>query len=329
MRFHRRLGKQTGVAVSAMAPWVTVGIREQREQGGEGRSNMDVSKPYFQTKLGKLFWADCIEWLKTLPDESVDLIFADPPYNIKKAEWDTFESQERYVEWSMRWIKEAYRILKPTGTLYICGFSEILADLKWAAGPLFAGCKWLVWYYRNKANMGNDWGRSHESLLHFRKSRKFTFNVDPVRIPYNQHTLKYPEHPQAVTSQYGNGKKYVWRPHPLGAKPRDVLEIPTLCNTTKEKLLHPAQKPEELLRRIILASSNEGDVVLDPFGGTGTTYVVCERYNRRWLGCEISEEYCRLIVDRLMHPDSYRGERSYLSDEELAERRARLRYGRL
>ncbi len=168
---------------------------------------------------------DAIEFLKSLDTESVDMVFADPPYNIKKAQWDTFESQRKYVEWCMEWIEECNRVLTPIGTLYICGFSEILADVKWAASGLFKGCKWLIWFYRNKGNLANDWGRSHESLLHFRKSEKLTFNVDDVRIPYNKHTLKYPAHPQAETSQYGNGKKYTWKPHPRGARPGVVKII--------------------------------------------------------------------------------------------------------
>ena len=142
---------------------------------------------------GKIFVGDSIQWLSTLQSETVDLIIADPPYNIKKAEWDTFESQQAYVEWSLKWIEQAARILKPNGTLYVCGFSEILADLKLPALKFFEGCRWLVWHYKNKANLHSDWGRSHESILHFRKSKAFTFNIDDVRIPYGNHTKKYPK----------------------------------------------------------------------------------------------------------------------------------------
>ncbi len=264
-------------------------------------SETNLGEPYFETDLGILYNADVLRFLRSIEDETVDLIFADPPYNIKKAEWDSFQSQKQYIEWSMQWIKEAHRILKPEGTLYICGFSEILADIKWAANYLFKGCKWLVWYYRNKANLGNDWGRSHESLLHFRKSKNFIFNIDEVRIPYNAHTLKYPKRPQAESSQYNNGKgkKYIWEPHPKGAKPKDVFEIPTISNASWEKTPHETQKPIELLRKIVLASSNEGNLVVDPFGGSGTTYAVCEAYNRKWLGTEINETYCEIIKKRL------------------------------
>lgn len=258
-------------------------------------------KPYFETGIGRLYNYDAVNYLKQLETNSVDLIFADPPYNIKKAEWDTFSNQKEYVDWSMEWISEAHRVLKKTGSLYVCGFSEILADVKWAAAHLFKGCKWLVWFYRNKANLGNDWGRSHESILHFRKSKEYIFNIDEVRIPYNEHTLKYPKRTQAESSQYSNGKKkdYVWEPNPLGAKPKDVLEIPTISNGAWEKFPHLTQKPVELLRKIILSSSNPDSLILDPFGGSGTTYAVAEAYNRKWLGTELEQEYCEIIKTRL------------------------------
>lgn len=277
---------------------------------------------------GEIWSGDAITWLKSIESESVDLIFADPPYNIKKAEWDTFESQEAYVNWSLEWIEQASRVLKPTGTLYICGFSEILADLKLPASRFFCGCRWLVWHYKNKANLGKDWGRSHESILHFRKSEQFTLNIDNVRIPYGNHTLKYPEHPQAETSQYGKGqnnKNHLWQPHPNGAKPRDVIEIPTTCNGMHEKTPHPTQKPEELLRKIILASSNPGDVVIDPFLGSGTTVVVAEQLKRKWKGCDLSLEYCQWASQRIEKVEGWSIEKWIRYDLENMERRKAIR----
>lgn len=284
--------------------------------------------PFLQTEWGKLYQEKAVPLLRSLESESVQVIFADPPYNIKKAEWDTFESQKKYVEWCMEWIDEAQRVLKPTGSLYICGFSEILADVKWSASHLFKGCKWLVWYYRNKANLGNDWGRSHESILHFRKSKDVVFNIDDVRIPYNAHTLKYPNHPQAKSSQYsnGNGKSYNWAPHPNGAKPKDVFEIPTLSNNSWERMNHPTQKPVELVKKFILSSSNPKDLVVDPFGGSGTTYAVAEAYHLEWLGCEPVLEYCEVIRARLQdtgHIDRIRRG----DDEKVALKRRELLRG--
>ncbi len=255
----------------------------------------------YKSNFGKLYNLDVLDFLYELEDGSIDLIFSDPPYNINKAEWDTFESQKKYVDWSMSWIKLAEKKLSPMGSLYVCGFSEILADLKWAASYLFKGCKWLVWFYRNKANLGNDWGRSHESILHLRKSKDFVFNMDNIRIAYNEHTIKYPSRPQAKTSQYNNGnsKKYIWEPHPLGAKPKDVFEIPTISNSAWEKTKHPTQKPVELLKKIVLASSNDKSIVVDPFGGSGTTYMVCEALKRNWIGNEINKDYCSIITKKV------------------------------
>jgi site-specific DNA-methyltransferase (adenine-specific) len=294
------------------------------------KEQLNPDKPvlFYDHPNGQIWIGDAIAWLQTLASESVDLVFADPPYNIKKAEWDTFESQEAYVKWSLKWIEQAARVLRPAGTLYICGFSEILADIKLPASYYFQGCRWLVWHYKNKANLGSDWGRSHESILHFRKSRQFTFNIDAVRIPYGNHTLKYPEHPQAETSQYGKGAKdkdKLWQPNPAGAKPRDVIEIPTTCNGMHEKTPHPTQKPEELLRKIILASSNPGDLIVDPFLGSGTTAVVAEQLKRKWKGCDISLEYCKWAANRIELVENWPIEKWIQFDQENAERRKSIR----
>lgn len=274
---------------------------------------------------GKLFSGDSIEWLKSISSESVDLIFADPPYNIKKADWDTFESHEQYVEWSIKWIEQAARILKKNGSMYVCGFSEILADLKAPSMKFFKACRWIVWNYKNKANLGNDWGRSHESLLHLRKSKDFILNVDDIRIPYSEHTLKYPSHPQAETSQYGKGKSQIWEPNPKGAKPKDVIEIPTTCNGMHEKTKHPTQKPEELLRKIILASSNINDTILDPFLGSGTTAVTAEQLKRKWLGCDLSSEYLDWAIDRIERVEPWDINKWIQYDLDNAKRRNSIR----
>lgn len=274
----------------------------------EGNFTNDKPELFYKHPQGELWQGDSIKWLRTIPDESIDLVFADPPYNINKADWDSFESQSKYIQFSMKWIKQAARILKPNGTLFICGFSEILADIKHPATKYFKSCRWIIWNYKNKANLGKDWGRSHESILHFRKGKNFIFNIDQLRIPYSEHTLKYPSHPQAETSQYGNGKKRNenWEPNPLGAKPKDVLEIPqdiievpTTNNGMHEKTPHPTQKPEELLRKLILASSNIGDIVLDPFCGSGTTPVCAQQLKRKWKACDLSKEYLEWSSNRI------------------------------
>ena len=291
------------------------------------KRNGDNPILFYKHPGGGLWQGNSIEWLKSLNDESIDLIFADPPYNIKKANWDSFESQEEYIKWSLQWIEQAARILKPTGTLYICGFSEILADLKHPASKYFKSCRWIIWHYKNKANLGNDWGRSHESILHFRKTRDFIFNIDEIRIPYGEHTLKYPSHPQAETSQYGKGRNgnHIWEPNPHGAKPKDVLEIPTTCNGMHEKTPHPTQKPEELLRKFILTSSNVGEVVLDPFCGSGTTPVCAEQLQRKWLACDLSPEYLDWAANRIELVEDWPIEKWIKYDFENLKRRNSIR----
>ena len=267
-----------------------------------------LSSLSFSNDSGALYLGDSLVWLKGLPSASVDLIFADPPYSIGKAKWDLFNSHEDYLKWCEAWVAECSRVLTDQGTCYICGFSEILADVKYRTQRFFNGCRWIVWHYKNKANLGLDWGRSHESLLHFRKAKSTFINVDDIRIPYSAHTLKYPVHPQADSSAYGKGKSAMitaqWRPNEKGAKPKDVFDIPTTCNGMGEKTPHPTQKPEELVRKLVLASSREGDLVLDPFSGSGTTAVVAQQLHRRWLACDKEPEYNQWAVQRIIHvPD--------------------------
>ena len=261
---------------------------------------------HWHYKNGSLYQGNSLQWLASLPSQSVDMVFADPPYNIKKAKWDNFENQEKYIEWSMVWIEQVARILKDTGSLYICGFSEILADLKHPASRHFDSCRWLVWHYKNKANLGNDWGRSHESIIHLGKN-KHRINIDDVRILYGAHTLKYPSHP------------------PKGAKPKDVLDIPTTCNGMGETTAHPTQKPEELLRKFIMASSNDGDLVLDPFSGSGTSLVVSEQLNRRWLGCDLDITYNEWAIERIKKVRKMTKEEWIAFDRRNVERRESIR----
>ena len=278
----------------------------------------------YESEHGMLFTGDSLQWMKGIDANSVDMVFADPPYSIGKAAWDCFASQEQYLDWCEKWVAEVSRILKDSGTCYICGFSEILADVKYRTQRFFNGCRWIVWHYKNKANLGNDWGRSHESILHFRKAKTTRINVDDIRIPYNAHTLRYPSHPQSETSAYGNGKYNPltqWRPNEHGAKPKDVFDIPTTCNGMGEKTPHPTQKPEELVRKLVLASSRPGEVVLDPFSGSGTTAVVAQQLHRRWLACDMNAQYNEWAISRLRNVDDHTVDYWIELDRETSRRR--------
>ncbi len=287
-----------------------------------------INNPNYQYLFpnGAIFNYDCVQFLKDIKNNTVDTVFADPPYNIKKAAWDNLGNIEEYVSWSLNWIKEAARILKDNGTLYICGFTEILADLKRPALEFFYKCKWLIWYYDNKANLSNDWGRSHESILCLRKSKDFTFNIDPIRIPYNRHTIMYPDRKQnGKNSQYGgeNSNK-IWKPNPNGAKPKDVINIPTTCNGMEEKTKHPTQKPESLLRRLLLASTNENELIVDPFSGSGTTAVVATELKRLFLVNDNCSDYNDMANYRLLNLKYKSIDDWILFDKENEERRRSL-----
>lgn len=253
------------------------------------------------TPAGELWRADVLELLGRIPDGGAPLVVTDPPYAIGKDTWDEFASLDAYVDWCDTWLTEVRRVIGTDGSAYVCGFSEILAELKVRSARRFADCRWLVWYYKNKANLGRDWGRSHESILHLRGTRGGGIDVDAVRVPYNAHTTRYPERVQAVNSQYGRGGKRRdrWEPNPLGAKPRDVLEVPVLCNGQSEKTEHATQKPEALIERLVLASSRPGDLVVDPFMGSGTTAAVAARLDRRYLCGDSDARYVGVARERI------------------------------
>ncbi|HEY0989339.1 MAG TPA: site-specific DNA-methyltransferase [Kofleriaceae bacterium] len=250
--------------------------------------------------IAELWHADVLELLGKLGDGTVDLVIADPPYAIAKAEWDEFASVDAYLAWCDQWLAEAARVLAPHGSAYVCGFSENLADIKARSARRFASCRWLVWYYRNKANLGRDWGRSHESILHLRKPGA-RIAVDAIRVPYNGHTTRYPARIQAVSSQYGGerARRDRWEPNPLGAKPRDVIEVPVICNGMAEKTPHTTQKPEALIEKLVLASSAPGQLVVDPFVGSGTTAVVAARLGRSWIAGDGDARFVGLARERL------------------------------
>lgn len=285
-------------------PKIPVAARARLDDLAIPEDLRDASPPRVahETERGRLVWSDCLDFLRGLDAGSVKLVVADPPYAIAKEEWDTFASEEEYVAWCDAWLAEVQRVLTPDGSAYVCGFSEILAEIKARSARRFAGgMKWLVWAYKNKANLGRDWGRSHESILHLRKGRH-VLDVDAVRVPYNAHTTKYPARAQATSSSFGQGKPRAdkWEPHPLGAKPRDVLECPILCNGMDEKTDHPTQKPEALIETLVRASSASGELVVDPFAGSGTTLVVADRLERRWMGCDADPRYVGMARTRLV-----------------------------
>lgn len=238
-------------------------------------------------EINKVYLGDCIEIMKTFPSESVDLIFADPPFNIG-VKYDFYNdnmSYNDYYNWSKKWIEEAYRLLKNNGTIYIAIGDEFAAEINIILKKLgFYFRNWIIWYYTFGQNQRKKFNRAHTHILYFTKDKKrFTFNDKDIRIPSARQVIYRDK-----------------RANPIGKVPDDVWQFSRVCGTFKERIgNHPCQMPEDLLELIIKASSNEGDLILDPFGGTGTTAVVAKRLRRNFITIEISRGYYDIILKRL------------------------------
>ncbi|MBP7796180.1 MAG: hypothetical protein KA059_05335 [Elusimicrobiales bacterium] len=238
-------------------------------------------------EVNKVHLGDCIEIMKTLPDKSVDLIFADPPFNIG-IKYDVYNDNipyEDYYNWSKSWIKEAYRLLKNNGTIYVAIGDEFSAEINIILKKIgFYFRNWIIWYYTFGQSQRKKFNRAHTHILYFTKDKeRFIFNDKDIRVP-SARQLIYKDK----------------RANPLGKIPDDVWQFSRVCGTFKERIgKHPCQMPEDLLELIIKTSSNQGDLVLDPFGGTGTTSVVAKRLKRNFITMEISKEYYDVILKRL------------------------------
>jgi len=228
---------------------------------------------------------DCRDVLSSVPAASVDLVVADPPYNLGKDYGNGSDSQERddYLEFTRAWLAEALRVLKPTGSIYVfMGFryiSRLFVMMEDDYRLNFNG--WISWHYTQGMGRTKGFSPRHDDILYFSKSDKYTFNLDSVRVPQ---------------------KYYRLRNNMRGANPGDVWEFSHVHYCQDSRTGHPTQKPEGLIERIILASSSDGDLVVDPFAGSGTTLRVCQQTDRRCTGIEINPEYCDLIQSRLRRP---------------------------
>ena len=255
-------------------------------------------------KTQKIMKGDCVEGMKQIKDESVDIVICDPPYNIGKDFGNNSDKQKMddYLVWCDEWIRECIRILKPTGTLYIYGFSEILAFIR---VRININVRWIIWHYTNKVTPSlNFWQRTHESILCCYKEKP-VFNKDDVREPYTETFLKNAAGKvrKATKGRFSNGEKETtYTAHANGALPRDVIKISALAGGAgkRERVDHPTQKPLELCEKFIKASKNGEDTVLVvPCAGSGSECVAAKKHNIHFIGYEINEDYVKLCNDRL------------------------------
>jgi len=256
--------------------------------------------------IDRVHRGDCLDLLRRLPDGSVHLAFADPPFNIGY-DYDTYDdrrSADDYLAWSARWLAEIVRVLRPDGTFWLAIGDEYAAELKLlATRELGLTCRsWVVWYYTFGVNCRQKFSRSHAHLFHLvRDPKRFTFNAETIRVP-SARELVYGDKRADPTGRLPDDT-WILRPQDLPegfAADGDTWYFPRVCGTFKERGgWHGCQMPEQLLGRIIRASSRPGELVLDPFAGSGTTLAVAKKLERSYVGLELSAGYVGQIRKRL------------------------------
>lgn len=227
------------------------------------------------------------ELLKTLETESIDLIVADPPYNLGKDYGNNHDLKgfEEYILFTREWLSEAKRVLKPEGSIYVfmgVRFISYLYEIMDRDLKLLFN-SWIVWHYTQGMGKTKGFSPRHDDILVFNKGKNFTFNLDDIRVPQ---------------------KFYRERNNMRGANPGDVWQFSHVHYSNPNRKNHPTQKPEGIIERIVLASSNKGDIVLDPFSGSGTTLRVCQQLGRKAIGFELNPEYVAMAKQRLSEPFS-------------------------
>lgn len=254
----------------------------------------------------QLHQGDCIAGMAALQDGCVDLVFADPPFNIGY-DYDVYQDRkhaDEYLDWTKSWGEQVHRILKPDGTFWLAIGDDFAAELKVLfTRELGFSCRsWVIWYYTFGVNCTRKFSRSHTHLFHFVKDREhFTFNADAIRVP-SARQLVYQDDRANPKGRLPDDT-WVLRPQDLpdGFEPNeDTWYFPRVCGTFKERAgFHGCQMPERVLGRIIEVSSNPGELVLDPFAGSGSTLIVAKKLGRDYLGFEFSENYAKRIRERL------------------------------
>lgn len=218
-------------------------------------------------KTNTIIQGDAIKVLKTIQEESIDLVVTDPPYNIGINYGKDKDKREDYIKWCAKWLKECERVLKENGSLYVINYPEknarIFCEFNRATKLMFRN--WLVWHYpTNTGHSPTNFTRASRSILFYTKGNKFKFNLEEGEVI------------------------------------DDVIKMNLVKNVSKEKVKgFPNQIPEKLIELLVKISSNENDVVLDPFMGSGTTAVVCKKNNRNFLGIELDPKSVKIANKRL------------------------------
>lgn len=246
-----------------------------------------------------LYSGDCLDLLKTIPDESIDMVFADPPFNLKKR-YNSYEDKlkvDDYLTWCEAWLTELVRVTKPTGSIFVHNIPKWLTYYASYLNKLAEFKHWIAW-----DAMGMPLGKgllpNHYGILYYVKDRKKAKFYD-VRYPHSRSRKD-----GSLIKDYGGKKKLL---HPFGPLVSDVWSDLHRIRHNKRRDEHPCQLPIPLLERLILIATDEGDIVLDPFAGTGTSLIAAKKLGRRYIGIELDPQYVQITTSHLkkVQPDSH------------------------
>ena len=250
----------------------------------------------FENARNRIICGDAFETLERLPKETFDLLFADPPYNLTKAfgkEVFRNRTSDEYEVWLDSWVSKCVPLLKPTASIYICGDWRSASAIQRVGAKYFKLQNRITWEREKGRGAKQNWKNTAEDIWFFTVSDKFKFNLDDVKIR------------RKVLAPYKeNGAPKDWTAAEDGnyrdTHPSNIwTDISVPFWSMRENTDHPTQKPEKLLAKIILASTNEGDLILDPFAGSGTTAVTAKKLGRNFVAIESDEQYCLLAQKRL------------------------------
>ena len=250
----------------------------------------------------KVYEMDVFAFLNKLEDRSVDLAIVDPPYNMGKDTWDTFVSEDNYFKFTIKWLNLLLKKMKPNGSLYLFNnaYNSAIILSKLAKKNIYFK-NWITWYKKDgfSATKKKYVNNQEVILFYTLNDKKYTFNCDEIRLPYASESRIAAAQKKGIIK---NGKR--WFPNEKGKLCPDVWEITSQRHIDKingkvKKQAHPTPKPIEMIERMVKASSNEGDLVLDLFSGTGTTSYVAKKLKRNFIGCENEHKYIEIINKRL------------------------------
>ncbi len=252
--------------------------------------------------LNKTICQDALKALDFLPDKSVDLLIADPPYNLTKIFGkNTFKEMdfEAYKLWLDKWLSKTVRLLKDNASVYICSDWKTSIAIPEIAGKYFILQNRISWEREKGRGALNNWKNCLEDIWFFTKSKEYKFNLDAVKV----------QRPVIAPYRDESGKPKDWvddgkQRYRLTSPSNVWTDISIPFWSMPENTPHPTQKPEKLIAKLILASSDAGDVVLDPFLGSGTTSVTAKKLGRNYIGIEREKEYAAIAEKRLEDAES-------------------------